>query len=137
MGKNLVHLGAAGAGHAVKALNNYVSASGLLAVSEALAAAEQFGIDPHLVNQVFNTSTGRNNTTDVKVENFMLSGSFNSGFSLALMRKDLQTALGFIERMGTPDHQAAACTRTWVDAEGALKLGADHTEMYKFIRHAS
>jgi len=137
MGKNLVHLGAAGAGHAVKALNNYVSASGLLAVSEALAAAEQFGIDPHLVNQVFNTSTGRNNTTDVKVENFMLSGSFNSGFALALMRKDLQTALGFIERMGTPDHQAAACTRTWVDAESALKPGADHTEMYKFIRHAS
>jgi 3-hydroxyisobutyrate dehydrogenase len=134
MGKNLVHLGATGAGHAVKALNNYVSASGLLAVSEALAAAEQFGIDPHLVNQVFNTSTGRNNTTEVKVENFMLSGSFNSGFALALMRKDLQTALGFIERMGTPDHQAAACIRTWVDAEHALKPGADHTEMYKFIR---
>lgn len=137
MGKNLVHLGAAGAGHAVKALNNYVSASGLLAVSEALAAAEQFGIDLHLVNQVFNTSTGRNNTTDVKVENFMLSGSFNSGFALALMRKDLQTALGFIERMGTPDQQASACTRTWVNAESALKPGADHTEMYKFIRNAS
>lgn len=134
MGKNLVHLGQAGAGHAVKALNNYVSASGLLAVSEALAAAEKFGIDPHLVNQVFNTSTGRNNTTDVKVENFMLSGSFNSGFALALMRKDLQTALSFIERMGTPDHQAFACTRTWVEAESALKQGADHTEMYKFIR---
>jgi len=133
LGKNLVHVGAAGAGHAVKALNNYVSASGLLAVSEALAAAEQFGIDPHLVNQVFNTSTGRNNTTEVKVENFMLSGAFNSGFALALMRKDVQTALGFIERMGTPDSQATVCTRTWVDAETALKPGADHTEMYKFI----
>jgi 3-hydroxyisobutyrate dehydrogenase len=93
MGKTLVHVGAAGAGHAVKALNNYVSASGLLAVCEALIAAEKFGIDPHLVNQVFNVSTGKNNTTDVKVENFMLSGTFKSGFSLALMRKDLQTAL--------------------------------------------
>jgi 3-hydroxyisobutyrate dehydrogenase len=102
MGKTLVHVGAAGAGHAVKALNNYVSASGLLAVCEALIAAEKFGIDPHLVNQVFNASTGKNNTTDVKVENFMLSGTFNSGFSLALMRKDLQTALDFITRMETP-----------------------------------
>jgi len=135
LGKNLVHLGAAGAGHAVKALNNYVSACGLLAVSEALAAAGQFGIDPHLVNQVFNTSTGRNNTTEVKVENFMLSGTFNSGFALALMRKDLQTALGFISRMGTPDSQARVCTRTWEEAENALPLGADHTEMYKYIRH--
>jgi 3-hydroxyisobutyrate dehydrogenase len=66
LGKTLVHVGAAGAGHAVKALNNFVSASGLLAVCEALVAAEKFGIDPHLVNQVFNASTGKNNTTEHK-----------------------------------------------------------------------
>ena len=134
MGKTLVHVGAAGAGHAVKALNNYVSASGLLAVCEALVAAEKFGIDPHLVNQVFNVSTGKNNTTDVKVENFMLSGTFNSGFSLALMRKDLQTALDFISRMETPKNFADACTQTWTQAEKSLDKGADHTAMYAFIQ---
>ena len=134
MGKTLVHVGAAGAGHAVKALNNYVSASGLLAVCEALVAAEKFGIDPHLVNQVFNVSTGKNNTTDVKVENFMLSGTFNSGFSLALMRKDLQTALDFISRMDTPKNFADACTQTWTQAEKSLDKGADHTAMYAFTQ---
>ena len=134
MGKTLVHVGAAGAGHAVKALNNYVSASGLLAVCEALVAAEKFGIDPHLVNQVFNVSTGKNNTTDVKVENFMLSGRFNSGFSLALMRKDLQTALDFISRMETPKNFADACTQTWTQAEKSLDKGADHTAMYAFTQ---
>ena len=134
MGKTLVHVGAAGAGHAVKALNNYVSASGLLAVCEALVAAEKFGIDPHLVNQVFNVSTGKNNTTDVKVENFMLSGTFKSGFSLALMRKDLQTALDFISRMETPKNFADACTQTWTQAEKSLDKGADHTAMYAFIQ---
>ena len=134
MGKTLVHVGAAGAGHAVKALNNYVSASGLLAVCEALVAAEKFGIDPHLVNQVFNVSTGKNNTTDVKVENFMLSGTFKSGFSLALMRKDLQTALDFISRMETPKNFADACTQTWTQAEKSLEKGADHTAMYAFTQ---
>ena len=134
MGKTLVHVGAAGAGHAVKPLNNYVSASGLLAVCEALIAAEKFGIDPHLVNQVFNASTGKNNTTDVKVENFMLSGTFNSGFSLALMRKDLQTALDFITRMETPKTFADACTQTWTQAEKTLDKGADHTAMYAFTQ---
>ena len=134
MGKTLVHVGAAGAGHAVKALNNYVSASGLLAVCEALVAAEKFGIDPHLVNQVFNVSTGKNNTTDVKVENFMLSATFKSGFSLALMRKDLQTALDFISRMETPKNFADACTQTWTQAEKSLDKGADHTAMYAFIQ---
>jgi 3-hydroxyisobutyrate dehydrogenase len=134
MGKTLVHVGAAGAGHAVKALNNYVSASGLLAACEALVAAEKFGIDPHLVNQVFNASTGKNNTTEVKVENFMLSGTFNSGFSLALMRKDLQMALDFITRMETPKTFANACTQTWTEAERTLEKGADHTSMYTFTQ---
>jgi 3-hydroxyisobutyrate dehydrogenase len=134
MSKTLVHVGAAGAGHAVKALNNYVSASGLLAVCEALTAAEAFGIDPHKVNQVFNASTGRNNTTDVKVEAFMLSGAFNSGFALALMRKDLQTAQAFIERMGTQGDFAKACLQAWQQAQNTLDTGSDHTAMYQFIR---
>ena len=134
MGKTLVHVGAAGAGHAVKALNNYVSAAGLLAVSEALVAARQFGVDPHLVNQVFNASTGKNNTTDVKVEAFMLSQTFNSGFALALMRKDLQTALAFIERMGTPAELATRCLATWAEAEQALGPGADHTALFKYVQ---
>jgi 3-hydroxyisobutyrate dehydrogenase len=134
MGKTLVHVGSAGAGHAVKALNNYVSASGLLAVCEALAAAEKFGIDPHLVNQVFNASTGKNNTTEVKVENFMLSEKFNSGFALALMCKDLQTAQAFIDRMGSPDDFAQTCLKTWMAAEAGLGQGADHTAMYRHIR---
>ena len=134
LGKTLIHVGTAGAGHAVKALNNYVSASGLLAVCVALVAAEKFGVDAHLVNQVFNASTGKNNTTDVKVENFMLSGKFNSGFALALMRKDLQTAHGFIEEMGTPGNFALSCLQTWLDAEKSLEKGADHTAMYQHIQ---
>jgi 3-hydroxyisobutyrate dehydrogenase len=134
MGKTLVHVGSAGAGHAVKALNNYLSAAGLLAACEALVAAEKFGIDPHLVNQVFNASTGKNNTTEHKVENFMLSQTFNSGFAMALMRKDLQTAHGFIARMGTPAGFATQCLETWVQAETGLDKGADHTAMFKFVR---
>ena len=134
MGKTLVHVGSAGAGHAVKALNNYVSAAGLLAVCESLVAAEKFGIDPQLVNQVFNASTGKNNTTEHKVDNFMLSETFNSGFALALMRKDLQTAQSFIDRMGTPGEFAQICTQTWMAGEEGLGQGADHTAMYKYIR---
>lgn len=137
MGKTLVHVGSAGAGHATKALNNYVSASGLLAVCEALTAAEKFGIDPHIVNKVFSASTGKNNTTDNKVEQFMLSGAFNSGFSLGLMRKDLDTALAFIEAVGTPSTFANGCTQVWRDADGKLNPAggapADHTAMYAYV----
>ena len=134
IGKSLVHVGASGAGHAVKALNNYVSAAGLLAVCEALTAAQKFGIDPKIVNQVLNTSTGRNNTTDVKVENFMLSGKFNSGFALSLMRKDLETAESFINAVDTPGDFAHATVVGWREAEQTLEAGADHTAMYAHIQ---
>ena len=133
MGRTLIHVGAAGAGHAVKALNNYVSAAGLIAVSEALVAAEKFGVDPHVVNQVFNASTGRNNTTELKVESFMLSKRYDSGFALALMRKDVQTASQFIDGMGTPGRFARECLGVASAAEQALGTGADHTAVHAYF----
>ena len=49
---------------------------------------------------VLNASTGRNNSTEVKMKPFILSGSFASGFSMALMAKDLQTAADLAEELG-------------------------------------
>ena len=137
MGKSIVHVGDAGAAHAVKALNNYVSAAGLIAASEALNAANKFGLDPHVVNQVFNASTGRNNTTENKVENFMLNDAFNSGFSLALMRKDVQIALNFIENMHCYASLAKQCVLTAKEADEKLGKGADHTAMFDYVRSAA
>lgn len=134
MGKSIVYVGDAGAAHAVKALNNYISAAGLIAVSEALNAAKEFGLDTHVVNKVFNASTGRNNTTENKVENFMLNDAFNSGFSLALMRKDIQIALGFIEDMNCYSSLARQCVLTAKEADEKLGKGADHTAMYDYVR---
>jgi len=137
MGKSIVRVGDAGAAHAVKALNNYVSAAGLIAASEALNAANKFGLDPHVVNQVFNASTGRNNTTENKVENFMLNDAFNSGFSLALMRKDVQIALNFIENMNCYASLAKQCVLTAKEADEKLGKGADHTSMFDYVRSAA
>ncbi len=134
MGKTIVHVGPPGAGHAVKALNNFVSAAGLVATCEALVAAQRFGIDPALANRVFNASTGRNNTTDVKVEAYMLSGRFDSGFAAALMRKDLDTAESLMQSLGTERDLMHACATLWQQAEAALPPGADHTSMFTFVK---
>jgi 3-hydroxyisobutyrate dehydrogenase len=134
MGKSITHVGAAGAAHAVKALNNYISAAGLIAVSESLVAAEKFGLDTHVVNKVFNASTGKNNTTENKVENFMLNGAFNSGFSLALMSKDVQIALKFIKDMGCSSNFAQQCVKTSEEANQSLGKGADHTAVFKYVK---
>ena len=64
----------------------------------------------------------------------MLSGKFNSGFALSLMRKDLETAEGFINAMHSPGDFAHSCVAVWREAEGALQAGADHTAMFAHIQ---
>ncbi|WP_020204819.1 MULTISPECIES: NAD(P)-dependent oxidoreductase [Cupriavidus] len=135
LGSTLTRVGDIGAGHAMKALNNYVSAAGLIATAEALIAGQRFGIDPNIMVDVLNSSTGKNNTTENKAKQFMLSGAFNSGFSLALMAKDVAIAAVLAEavqadmRLGA--HVNALCTQ----ASNALGKAADHTEMYRFVEH--
>jgi len=134
MGSKIFLTGPLGSGHAMKALNNYVSAAGLAATCEALAAGARFGLDPAVMTDILNVSSGRTNTSEVKVKAFMLSGAFNSGFSTALMVKDIATAVSLAEAMGFEAPLAHRCVELWKDAAGRLGGGADHTEYYRFAR---
>lgn len=133
MGRSIFATGPLGSGHAMKALNNYVSAAGLLAACEALAVARKFGIAGETVVDVLNASTGKNNSTEVKLKPFILSGSFASGFSLALMAKDLRTAADLAGEMGLSDSFMERTALIWEAARGALPGPADHTEIYRFV----
>jgi 3-hydroxyisobutyrate dehydrogenase len=134
MGKNLTHVGPHGAGHAMKALNNYVSAAGLVAMVEALHVGKKFGLDADLMVTILNNSTGKNNTTENKAKQFMLNSAFNSGFSLSLMAKDLGIAMGLGQSMDYPMHLGDEVLQIWRDANEALGKGADHTEMYRYLQ---
>ncbi len=133
MGKSVLHIGAAGSGHAAKALNNYVSAAGLLATVEALHIAERLGIDPAAMTDVLNASTGRSNTSENKVKQFMLSGSFASGFALQLMNKDLKIARALSEAVGYPMKLGGRCTTIWDEVSQRSTPATDHTEMYRLL----
>ncbi len=122
-----------GSGHAMKALNNYVSAAGLLAVCEALIIARRFGLDPKVANEVLKSSTGRNNTTDRKVEAFMLNRSFDSGFALALLRKDVGMAQDLAGELALDAPWLRACRGLLDEAAGVLGETADHTEAFLFL----
>lgn len=133
MGRNLFETGAPGSGHAAKALNNYVSAAGLAAACEAAIIADRFGIDPQVLVDVLNASTGRNNSTELKMKPFVLSGTFDSGFAMALMSKDLRTAAELAASLGVEAHGAQAAARLWTEAGEALGNMADHTEIHRFL----
>jgi len=136
MGNRVFLTGPLGSGHAMKALNNYCSAAGLAAVCEALVVGRAFGLDPAAMNEVLNASTGKNNTTEVKVKQFMLSGTFGSGFSAGLMVKDLATAADLADAMGVEAPFAHDCVEVWKKMAAALGAGADHTEFFRFSEAA-
>ena len=133
LGNQIFHTGPLGGGHAIKALNNYVSAAGLVAACEAVIAGQRFGLDPDVVVDILNASSGMNNTTKVKVKAFMLSGTFNAGFSTGLMAKDLRTALEVAEAVKGPAEMARHTVAMWNAMEKALGPGSDHTAMFKFL----
>ena len=129
MGTTITRCGEVGAGQAMKALNNLVSAGGFLIGIEALLIGQKFGLDPGLMTDVINASTGMNNSTQKKFRQFVLSRGFDSGFSLALMVKDLSIALELAREGAVPAPFAAQCRELWAAASAMLGPGADHTAL--------
>jgi len=126
------YAGRLGSGHAVKVLNNYVSAAGLAAAGEALIIGARFGVDPKVMLDIVNASSGRNNSTENKFVQFILNRKFNSGFALGLMAKDLALAMEVAKAVDVPAELGRACLDLWQEAERSLGGGADHTEI---VRH--
>jgi 3-hydroxyisobutyrate dehydrogenase len=125
--------GGSGSGHAMKALNNYLSAAALATTAETMMAGERFGIDPAVMLQVLNHSTGRNTATEQKYPACVLPRTFNSGFALGLMAKDLRIALELAEAVGTPTSLLSKCSELWTCAEQRLGFNADNTEIVKYL----
>ncbi|QKC91921.1 NAD(P)-dependent oxidoreductase [Mesorhizobium sp. NZP2234] len=134
MGKSITVTGAVGSGHAMKALNNYVSAAGLQAACEALLIGQEFGIEPDVLVDVLNVSTGRNNSTELKLKPFIIREDFASGFSMALMAKDIETAAELARRLGRPEPGLEGAAALWKASLARLGKSADHTEIYNHLK---
>jgi 3-hydroxyisobutyrate dehydrogenase len=133
MGETLIRTGAVGSAHAMKALNNYVYAAGLLATAEALRMGERLGLDLGILADVLNASSGRNVATETKVKQEILPGRYQGGFQLGLMRKDLETAGAIAAETGFDAKALQLCRALWGEAVAALGPKADNTEIHRFL----
>jgi 3-hydroxyisobutyrate dehydrogenase len=128
-----VHVGDPGAGHAVKALNNLMSAAGIAIAAEAIEVGSRFGVDAERMIEVFNASSGRNWATEYKYPTFVLPGEFSSGFRLGLQRKDVDIALALSEACRSRTPLSRATATAWAEAEDQLGPEADHTEFARLF----
>jgi 3-hydroxyisobutyrate dehydrogenase len=137
LGSRIVHAGpVAGAGHAIKALNNLMSAAHLLVSCEAIQAGQAFGLDPAVIVDIVNGSSGRSGSTQTKWPRYILPATFDSGFSMRFMVKDMAIALRLAQGAGCPAPLSQAALELWATAADAMPPGADHTEIGRWLRQA-
>jgi 3-hydroxyisobutyrate dehydrogenase len=132
LGERFFRTGLLGSGHAMKALNNYVSAAGHAAAVEALVVGGRFGLDPAVVVEVLNASTGRNFNTEYTFVHHTLPRRFTAGFALGLMAKDIGIAADLAAELGVDAPLSREVRRLFDEARDELGAGADISET---VRH--
>ncbi len=134
MGTEIFHTGGLGSGHATKALNNYLGAAGTAAGMEALLIGEKFGLDPKTLIDAINASTGKNSTTERKIPQQVFTKAFASGFSHALMTKDVGIAKDIARSVRVKAPYLETTAKLWKTSLSRLPTGADHTEIYHYLK---
>jgi len=131
MGKQLFRTGPLGSGHAMKALNNYVAAAAFVASTEALRVGRRFGLEPGIMVDIMNASTGRNFSSEMTIKQHVISGKFATGFQLGLMAKDVKIAADLADSIAIEAPLARLVRTMWADANEGLGARVDFTAAIK------
>jgi 3-hydroxyisobutyrate dehydrogenase len=91
------YVGPSGAGHVAKIIGNALCAANLILAAEAVELGKAFGLDPQALIKGLNAGSGRNAATEVNFPRWILTGTYNSGFTMGLMRKDVRLARDLIQ----------------------------------------
>jgi 3-hydroxyisobutyrate dehydrogenase-like beta-hydroxyacid dehydrogenase len=126
-----------GLAQSMKLANNFLSATGMAASSEAIAMGVKAGLDPALMVDVLNAGSGMNTATTQKFPRSVLPGTFDYGFGMALMVKDVRLFLLEAESFGIPVEVAAAVGRLWEKALEENGAESDFTTLAKTVERGA
>lgn len=126
-----------GSGQTMKLANNFLSATAMVATSEAVVMGVKSGLDPAVMVDVINAGSGMNTASRDKFPKAVLPRSFDFGFATGLMVKDVRLALEEMKQLGLSMEVAEAVGRLWetvIRDEGAE---SDFTVAIKPIEKAA
>jgi 3-hydroxyisobutyrate dehydrogenase len=130
MGARLFEVGGPGNGHAMKALNNFVAGTGFIALSEAILVGDRFGLDPAVMIDVMNVSTGKSFNTENVIKQQVISREFASGFALGLLAKDVTIAADLAAAIDVDSPLARLSSALLREARDRVGADRDHTLAY-------
>jgi 3-hydroxyisobutyrate dehydrogenase-like beta-hydroxyacid dehydrogenase len=134
LGSTLVHVGdRPGDGDTAKTLNNMLSATNLAAAAEALAIALREGLDPERLVDCVNGGTGASHAMREKVGGQVLSGRFDSRFTLGQYLKDLGIAHALAAEHRVPAPVNAAAQALWTSHAARGAADEDHTRLVALL----
>lgn len=125
LARAVVRCGGPGAGNVVKLVNNLLCSAHLLLAGEALRIGEAAGLDPQVLAAALAQGSGRSGAVEANLPQWVLSGTYDSGFSLGLMAKDVALA----ERLGALGPLSQAAAALVADALAARGPGADFNRL--------
>ena len=133
MGKQIFHLGPIGAGHAMKSINNLITAVTFMATAEGLIAGKAFGLDPAIMTDVLNQSTGMSWISQTHITQRILSRRFDDAFKLDLMVKDIGIALKVAGDLALDLPLSGAAQGLWLQAQAGIPAGSSVSELVRTI----
>ena len=122
-----------GLAQSMKLANNFLSATAMAASSEAIAMGVKAGLDAGIMVDVINSGSGCNTATTQKFPQSILPGTFNYGFGMGLMVKDVRLFLSEAEYLGIPIEVAQAVGRLWETAIAEHGAETDFTRIAQTV----
>lgn len=126
------HVGPVGAGHVAKLVNNLLCAAHLLTAAEAMQIIRASGLDVGAVMAGVNAGSGRSAATEVNLPTWVLNDAFDSGFTMKLMRKDVDLARRLVEDLGLSLPLARETAMVWAKSVASL---ADSEDFNRIVGH--
>ena len=132
IGPNIFHVGPAGAGNTVKAINNMMACVNSLAMMEGVAVGVKAGLDPMIVYEVVKASSGGSKALE-RIVTAIVPRNFEPGFKVRLMNKDLETFNTIAKDLHVPVSFANVAQRYQQAAMAAGLAGADFSTVARVV----
>jgi 2-hydroxy-3-oxopropionate reductase len=132
LGKNIVHVGDAGAGQVTKAANQMVVGTTIAIVSEALVLAAKAGVDPAKVRQALLGGFAQSKILEAHGQK-MLDRNFKPGFRIRLHEKDMKIALSTGSEYGVPLMVTSQVAQMMTAMKSMGDGDLDHSGLVKFV----
>jgi len=126
-----------GSAQTMKLANNFLSATAMVATSEAVVMGVKSGLDPAVMIDVINAGSGMNTASRDKFPRAVLPRSFDFGFATGLMVKDVRLCLDEMKSLGLSMEVAEAVGRLWETVIRDMGAESDFTSAIKPIENAA